>query len=87
MGILYVSLAAFGGGIVSALLGWMGSGENFIARKFAASVLRALVAGGAWAITYSLVSGVATIENIVMAFLAGAGVDILGKRIAKSLKS
>ena len=86
MGILYVALSAFGGGIVSALLGWMGSGENFIARKFAASVLRALLAGAAFAISYSLVTGVATGMDIVIAFGAGAGIDVLGNRIAKSIK-
>ena len=84
MGILYVALAAFGGGIVSALMGWLGSGENFVGRKFAASVLRALLAGAAFAITYSLATaGVATGMDIVIAFGAGAGVDALLNRAAK----
>jgi hypothetical protein len=85
MGILYVSLAAFGGGIISALLGWMESGENFIARKFGASVLRALLAGGAFAATYSIVGGVSLVD-IVIALLAGAGVDVVLHRIAGSIK-
>ena len=85
MGILYVSLAAFGGGIVSALLGWLESGESFIARKFASSVLRSLVAGAAFAITYAVV-GEPDMMSIIVAFMAGAGVDVLGNRLAGSIK-
>ena len=87
MGIVYVSLAAFGGGIVAALLGWLESGENFIARKFASSVLRALVAGAGFAVGYVTIGEAVTIIGLVIAFLAGAGVDVLGKRIAGSLKA
>ena len=84
MGILYVALSAFGGGIISAILGWLGSGDGFMARKFAASVLRALLAGAAFAITYHLVTaGVATAMDIIIAFGAGAGFDALGNRAAK----
>lgn len=82
---LYVSLSAFGGGLASAVLGWMRSGQPFIARKFAASVLRALVAGGAFAGTYAVI-GAATMEDIVIAFAAGAGVEVLGHRVAGSMK-
>ena len=82
---LYVCLAAFGGGIVAALLGWMKSGEAFIARKFVPSVLRALVAGGAFALTYAWV-GTSTMTGIVIAFVAGAGVDVIGHRLASSVK-
>jgi len=83
MGTLYVAIASFGGGIVSALLGWISSGENFVARKFASSVLRALIAGGAFATAYSVASGVATGMDIAIAFGAGAGIDALGHRVAK----
>ncbi len=85
MGILYVALAAFGGGIAAAIMGWLDSGEVFIGRKFAASVVRALVAGGLFAVGYTLVSGV-TIMDIIIAFCAGAGVDVLGNRLAGSIK-
>ena len=86
MGILYVSLAAFGGGIVAALLGWLESGENFIARKFASSVLRALVAGGVFAIGYVTMGEAVTIMGLVIAFMAGAGIDVVGHRVAGSIK-
>ena len=85
MGILYVSLAAFGGGIAAGLLGWVESGESFIARKFASTVLRALLAGAAFAMTYTFVGGV-SLADIGIAFLAGAGVDVVAHRIAGSIK-
>ena len=85
MGIIYVSLAAFGGGIAAATMGWLDSGEVFIGRKFTASVIRALVAGGVFAIGYTLVGGV-TVMDIIIAFCAGAGVDVLGNRVAGSIR-
>ncbi len=85
MEILYVALAAFGGGIASGTMGWLESGSVFEGRKFTASIIRALVAGGAFAIGYTLVGGV-TIMDIIIAFVAGAGVDVLGNRIAGSVK-
>ena len=85
MGTIYISLAAVAGGIASAILGWLDSGEAFIGRKFAASVLRALVAGLVFAIGYSL-SGKVTVMDIIIAFVAGAGVDVLGNRIAGAIR-
>ena len=85
MGIVYVSLAAFAGGIASAILGWLDSGEVFAGRKFAASVLRAFVAGLVFAVGYTL-SGKVTVMDIIIAFVAGAGVDVLGNRLAGSIR-
>ncbi len=86
MGILYVALSAFGGGIVASIMGWLDSGDEFISRKFVASVLRALVAGIVFAISYSLV-GKVSVMDIIIAFAAGAGVDVLGNRLAGSIKA
>ena len=66
-------------------MGWLDSGEVFIGRKFASSVIRALVAGGAFAIGYTL-AGSVSIMDIVIAFVAGAGVDGLGNRVAGSIR-
>uniref|UniRef100_A0A6M3IGN1 Holin n=1 Tax=viral metagenome TaxID=1070528 RepID=A0A6M3IGN1_9ZZZZ len=85
MEILFVALAAFGGGIAAALMGWLDSGETFIGRKFMASLIRALVAGGVFAVGYTLIGGV-TVMDIIIAFVAGAGVDVLGNRIAGSIR-
>ena len=85
MEILFVATAAFGGGIVAAILGWLDSGEDFVGRKFASSVFRALLAGGIWAIGYSLVEEV-TMKDFIIAFCAGAGIDVLGNRLAGSIR-
>ena len=82
MDILYVGLAAGGGGIISGLLGWVKAGKNFSARKYLPTVVRALMAGGAIALTYNFVGDVASGADIVAAFMAGAGFDVLGHRIA-----
>ena len=78
---LYVSLSAFGGGLASAVLGWLHSGQPFEHRKFATSFLRAVLAGSALAGTYAVV-GEAGIQDIIIAFGAGAGVETLGHKVA-----
>lgn len=86
LGSIGIPLAAFGGGVVSALLGWMSSKENFVARKFGTSLLRAALAGGVVAASYPLL-GEATMPVIIGAFLAGAGIDVTLHRVAGSVKS
>ena len=86
MPILSVSLAALVGGIVASLLGWLDSGTPFVGRKFASSVLRALVAAVAFAAGYTLLGPYVTALDIAAAFLAGAGVDVLGNRLAGAIK-
>ncbi len=85
MGVLYIALSAFSGGIASAVMGWLDSGEFFEGRKFMASVIRALVAGGVFALGYQL-SGNVNIVNIIAAFVGGAGVDALGNRLSGAIK-
>ena len=79
----YISLAAFGGGLASGLLGWLHAGGKFDGKKFFASGLRAVVAGGVAAVAHSQVIGSPTWVEIITAFVAGAGVDVLGHRLAK----
>jgi len=84
MGILWVALASFGGGLATAFLGWIASGAPFAGRKFATSFIRALIAGAAFAVTYHLATaGIVSPLDIVVAFGAGAGIDVIGHRIAK----
>lgn len=87
MELLYVSLSAFGGGIIAGLLGWFKTGNGFSARRFAPTVLRALLAGGAIALAYNFIGEVATTTDIVVAFMAGAGMDVTGHRLAGSIRS
>jgi len=78
---LYIALAALLGGLVAALLGWLEGGESFDRRKFGGSVIRALIAGVVFAVGYHL-SGPVGILDLFYAFLGGAGVDVIGNRIA-----
>jgi drug/metabolite transporter (DMT)-like permease len=78
---LYIALAGLSGGLVAALLGWLESGEPFNPRKFGGSVIRALVAGVIFAVGYHIADSL-SILDLLYAFLGGAGVDVLGNRIA-----
>jgi hypothetical protein len=69
------------GGVVVALLGWLESSEPFNIRKFGGSVIRALIAGAIFAAGYEM-SDPAGWRDLFYAFLAGAGVDVIGNRIA-----
>jgi len=86
----FAILATILGTIVAAVLGWIESGEPFAARKFVASLLHALIAGG---ITY-LGQGVVIVAlqasapvTYLMLFLAGAGVDVLLNRTEGAISS
>lgn len=91
MNIIHIAVAAFAGGIVSSLLGWFDSQEPFVIRKFAASLVRALVAGIGFAAAYQYTNGQYTNGlspiDILLAFLGGAGVDVLGNRISGTIKA
>lgn len=77
--VLYTALAAFLGAVVVALLGWADSQEPFQPKKFLASVLRGLVA----AVTFAIGVNLTTTPSwpfYFVAFLGGAGLDVLGKK-------
>ena len=80
MDIIWIGVAAFIGGIVSSLLGWLESQSPFDPRKFAASLVRALVAGVAFAVAFQYSNGLSPID-IGFALLGGAGFDAVGNRI------
>jgi len=84
--IVILSSASVLGALLVAVLGWLESGEPFDIRKFASSILRAIVAGVFSAIGFS------TIENpllwdYISAFLIGAGIDVAGNRIAGAISA
>jgi hypothetical protein len=81
---LYIALVALLGGLVAAVLGWLESNEAFDIRKFGGSAIRALIAGIIFAVSYELSSSLTGID-LLYAFLGGAGVDVLGNRIASKL--
>ena len=86
MNVIYVAVAAFIGGIAASLLGWCDSGEPFAPRKFAASLIRALVAGVGFAVAYSYTNSLSPID-LGIAFVGGSGVDVLGNRVAGAIKA
>lgn len=83
---LVVAIAAFLGGIAASIMGWLDSGELFVARKFVSSLIRAVVAGGLFALTYQLTGDGISVMDVIIAFVAGAGVDVLGNRVAGSIR-
>ena len=85
MNVILVGASALVGGIVAAVLGWLDSGEVFEARKFSASIVRALIAGLGIAVAYSYANSI-TVLDIVICFLAGAGFDAGVNRISGAIK-
>ncbi len=84
---IVIGVAAFLGGVISAVLGWLDSGEAFNARKFTSSALRALVAGLIFAAGYEYAGGQITIIDIFIALIAGAGFESGGNRIVGAIKA
>ena len=80
----FLTLAAFGGGLASGLLGFIESGEPFSGRKFLPTVLRSALAAGIVAFSYPFIE-LGFWPGIVAAGLAGAGVDVIGHRMAGSI--
>lgn len=79
-------IATILGAVVNALLGWSESGDAFNTRKFIPSMFRGAIA----AVLVFVLSSYANLESItlmiyVLAFLAGAGVDVTGNRIAGTI--
>ncbi|MCJ7669539.1 MAG: hypothetical protein MUO61_03360 [Dehalococcoidia bacterium] len=83
--IVFIAIAATIGAVVAGLLGWFGSGEVFNPRKFWPTILRAVIAGGIVAVSYPLIQTLGLWTGLIGAFLTGAGVDVLGNRLAGSI--
>jgi hypothetical protein len=86
MNVIWIAVAAFAGGVVASVLGWLDSAELFEPRKFSASIVRALVAAVAFAVGYQYANSVTPID-LGIAFCGGAGVDVLGNRISGAIKA
>ena len=86
MNVIWIAVSAFTGGIVAALLGWLESKEPFDARKFSASIARALLAAVAFAVGYHYANSITPID-IGIAFCGGAGIDVLGNRVSGAIKA
>jgi hypothetical protein len=78
---LWVAIAALLGGLAAAGLGWLESREPFDPHKFGGSVVRSLLAAVIFAVGYSFSDSIGVLD-LLAAFLGGAGVDVIGNRIA-----
>lgn len=83
--VVWIALAAFLGGIMSATFGWLDSHEPFSAKKFGRSVGAALIAAVVFAVGYNLVGSIGA-RDLFIALLGGAGVDVLSNRVLGTLK-
>ncbi len=86
--LIIVTAAAIIGALFSGTLGWIDSGEPFIGRKFASTILRSIIAGITIAVGFVFVPDMNLFQLIIdalFAFLAGAGVDVIGNRLAKTV--
>ncbi len=82
--IIVIGLAAFAGGIATAVLGWTERATPWNWRKFSSSMIRSVV--GAVAIAAAMdYSGAVTPILYLFAFLSGAGVEAGGNRVAGAL--
>jgi len=72
-------LVAVAGTIFAAVLGWLDSGETFNGRKFASSVLHAVISGIMIVVGYSFRTTVDWFDFLLI-FSAGAGVDVILNR-------
>ena len=75
---IFIALAAFGGGLLSAIMGWLDSGEPFNLKKFGKSVIVSVLAGIGVAIFSQ--NAEPSMKNILEAVIVGAGSDVLANR-------
>lgn len=85
--ILSVAILSIAGALFTAALGWLESSEPFNARKFTSSLLRAFVAGMVFAVTSYVSLEKVDIWTYFVAFLGGAGIDVVGNRVAGAIAS
>ena len=86
MNILYLGLAAFGGAILSALMGWADSKEPFDTRKFLKSIMAGILTGAGVAMSFTVSENPLGIRDYIFAFIAGSGIDVLSNRAMGALK-
>ena len=89
MEVIWIALCAFVGAVAASLAGWADSQTPFDRKKFTSSAIRALVAAFGLAAAYSY-TGPLTPIDLLLAFIAGSGIDVLGNRgwgaVSKILK-
>lgn len=84
MEVIYIAIAAFIGGAVAALLGYLEKSKPFDVKKFLASMVRSVFAAAGFAAAFNYAEAITAI-SFMTAFLGGAGVDVLGNRISGAM--
>ena len=81
---LWLAVAAWGAGMLVAILGWLDSGESFNPRSFTASSIRSLIAGIIWAAAYPLDKPLSW-EVVIGAIASGPFFDTVVNRVGSLL--
>lgn len=82
---LYVILAAVAGGFFTSMSGYLGSGESWDWKKFGSSMIAMFVAAITMAVTLDFAGVTDPVMAYVLAFLAGAGIEVGTHRLAKAV--
>ena len=85
LNLVVVAVAAFSGGLLSSVLGWLDSKEPWDSRKFGRSAGFALLSGIGFAVGYSFSNSIGA-RDVFVAILAGAGVDSISNRAIGALR-
>ena len=85
MNFIWIALAAFVGGVATAFLGFLDSQQEFQIRKFCASLIRSCFAAVVIAAAFQYSDEMQPVD-IALAFLGGAGIDVIGNRTAGILR-
>ncbi len=81
---LWLAVAAWGAGMLVAILGWLESKEPFHVRSFCASCIRSLIAGIIWAAAYPLDKPLSW-EIVIGAIASGPFFDTVVNRVGSLL--
>jgi len=84
--LIWIALAAFVGGMATALIGWAEQNTPWDIKKFTSSLIRSMVGGVAIAAAMDY-SGATAPVIYLLAFLSGAGIEVGGNRIAGTIAS
>jgi len=83
---LWIGGAGILGALTAGWLGWMESKEKFDVRKFGSTMIRGLFAGVGIAIGWNYMEPLNPwAVNLFVAFGIGAGIDVLGNRLAGTI--
>lgn len=79
-----IVLTALSGALAAGVLGWLKTGEKFEWEKFTQTIISSLFAAVVFALSYS--STIIHGPDFLLAFLGGAGIDVVGRRLPEAAK-